>query len=201
MCGPRNGCLRRPSKATARRCTRCPSSIRKARTASRSPRIARTGSVKARGRQAFRRCKCGVLAHSGPRRRRRADECKTQPLPARARTRSAATGRRNAVTARIAARGWDRVTNMRHSVGASGAAGFWAATAVVASGLVLAAGAHFPALAYSGAQAEAQSDPVSDPYGFPNIKLCCEHKKKKSARRRHRRRRRLSDDPDTDDDR
>ena len=81
--------------------------------------------------------------------------------------------------ARTAARGWDRVTNMRHSVGASGAAGFLAAAAVVAGGLLLAAGAYAPAFAYSGSQAEAQSDPVADPYGFPNIKLCCEHKKKK----------------------
>ena len=73
---------------------------------------------------------------------------------------------------------------MRHRVGASGAASFWAVAAVVASGLILAAGGFAPASAYSGAQAEAQSDPVADPYGFPNIKLCCEHKKKKYRKRR-----------------
>jgi hypothetical protein len=61
----------------------------------------------------------------------------------------------------------------------------WAAAVVIAGGLVLAAGAYFPALAYSGSQAEAQSDPVSDPYGFPNIKLCCETKKKVRKKRRH----------------
>jgi hypothetical protein len=86
---------------------------------------------------------------------------------------------------------------MRHRVGASGAASFWAVAALVASGLSLAAGGFAPALAYSGAQAEAQSDPVSDPYGFPNIKLCCEQKKKKYRKRRHH------DDydyPDTDPD-
>lgn len=33
-----------------------------------------------------------------------------------------------------------------------------------------------PAFAYSGAQAEAQTDPVADPYSFPNIKLCCQKK-------------------------
>lgn len=30
------------------------------------------------------------------------------------------------------------------------------------------------AFAYPAAEAEAQGDPGSDPYGFPNIKLCCE---------------------------
>lgn len=82
---------------------------------------------------------------------------------------------------------------MRHKVGASGAAGFLAAAAVIASGLFWAAGGFAPAFAYSGSQAEAQSDPVADPYGFPNIKLCCEPKKKK-----HRKKRRPHDYPDYD---
>src|ERR1700682_6144862 len=30
-----------------------------------------------------------------------------------------------------------------------------------------------PALAYSAAQAEAQTEPSNDPYSFPNIELCC----------------------------
>jgi hypothetical protein len=72
---------------------------------------------------------------------------------------------------------------MRHKVGASGAACFWAAAAFIAGGLALAATAT-PALAYSGAQAEAQSDPVADPYSFPSIKLCCEKKKSHKRRRR-----------------
>jgi hypothetical protein len=46
--------------------------------------------------------------------------------------------------------------------------------------LFMAAGVSKPALAYSGAQAEAQSDP-SDPYSFPNIELCC----KKKHHRKH----------------
>ena len=37
--------------------------------------------------------------------------------------------------------------------------------------------------AYPAAQAEAQSDPGQDPYGFPNVQLCCE---KRTARRSYR---------------
>lgn len=52
------------------------------------------------------------------------------------------------------------------------------ATAVLAaSGILFAGLAGAPAYAYSGAQAEAQSDPSSDPYNFPSIQLCCKAKK------------------------
>jgi hypothetical protein len=75
---------------------------------------------------------------------------------------------------------------MRHSFRASATARVFAAAVLAAGGLFLAADSS-PVNAYSGAQAEAQMDPVSDPYGFPNIKLCCgEQKKKKKWRYRHR---------------
>ncbi|MCE9523929.1 MAG: hypothetical protein K8S25_16040 [Alphaproteobacteria bacterium] len=90
------------------------------------------------------------------------------------------------MTANAAAQVGDRVTNMQHSVGASGTVRLWAAVGAVASGLVLAAVAVAPAHAYSGAQAEAQSDPVSNAYDFPNIKLCCDKPRyKKPRRHRH----------------
>jgi hypothetical protein len=54
------------------------------------------------------------------------------------------------------------------------------AAAVLIGGAATIAGT--PARAYSGSQAEAQSDPVSDPYSFPSIKLCCEKKKKKERK-------------------
>ncbi len=71
---------------------------------------------------------------------------------------------------------------MRHSVGEKLAACLSAVALVAAAGLFWAASVK-PAAAYSGAQAEAQSDP-SDPYSFPNIELCC--KKKPTYRRRPR---------------
>src|SRR5262245_12779131 len=57
------------------------------------------------------------------------------------------------------------------------AARFAAAALVVVGGGLrwLVGGA--PVKAYTGAQAEAQMDPVWDPYGFPNIELCCHGKK------------------------
>lgn len=73
---------------------------------------------------------------------------------------------------------------MRHSFGAGAQARLLAAFAAFA-GLVMAAAGATPAFAYSGAQAEAQSDPVADPYGFPNVQLCCSAQKKK-RRYRHR---------------
>jgi hypothetical protein len=57
---------------------------------------------------------------------------------------------------------------------------------LAASGVLFAGAFSAPGQAYSGAQAEAQSDPVSDPYGFPNIQLCCGAQKKKKWRKRHR---------------
>jgi hypothetical protein len=72
-----------------------------------------------------------------------------------------------------------KVTNMRHSVGAIAKACLTAAV-IAAAGTLIAATSE-TALAYSGSQAEAQSDP----YAFPNIDLCCE--KKKPAHRPKRR--------------
>lgn len=52
--------------------------------------------------------------------------------------------------------------------------GRWATYAAVAAlCVVAAAGFADQASAYSASQAEAQSDPTTDPYTFPNIKLCC----------------------------
>ena len=66
---------------------------------------------------------------------------------------------------------------MRHRVSASVTARFFAAAAFAASGLLFASGLSSPTQAYSGSQAEAQSDPRSDPYSFPSISLCCKQKK------------------------
>lgn len=50
----------------------------------------------------------------------------------------------------------------------------WIGYAALAAACVLfAAGSADIAAAYSASQAEAQSDPTTDPYTFPNIKLCC----------------------------
>lgn len=77
------------------------------------------------------------------------------------------------------------MTNMRHKVGAKATARFFAAAALAASGILFAATLSGESQAYSGSQAEAQSDPRSaDPYSFPNIDLCC---KKKKWRKRPRR--------------
>lgn len=73
----------------------------------------------------------------------------------------------------------DRVTNMRHSFGTKIAACLSTVALAAAVGLFW-MGSSEPASAYSGAQAEAQSDP----YAFPNIELCC--KAKKTYRRRGR---------------
>jgi len=80
------------------------------------------------------------------------------------------------------------VTKMRHSFRAT-ATRFFAA-AVLGAGALYALAGNDTAQAYSGAQAEAQSDPRSaDPYSFPNIDLCCKKakKKKKPYRRGGRR--------------
>ena len=66
---------------------------------------------------------------------------------------------------------------MRHSFGTKVAACLSTVALAAAAGLFW-MGSSETASAYSGAQAEAQSDP----YAFPNIELCC--KKKKTYRRR-----------------
>lgn len=67
------------------------------------------------------------------------------------------------------------VREMRQGLKA-GAARLWAAAFIAAIGAMIATVAGSPAFAYSGAQAEAQTDPSPDPYSFPNIKLCCQKK-------------------------
>lgn len=60
----------------------------------------------------------------------------------------------------------------------AGAARLWVAAFIAAAGALFATATATPALAYSGAQAEAQTDPNADPYSFPNIQLCCKKKKR-----------------------
>lgn len=77
---------------------------------------------------------------------------------------------------------------MQHKHGAGTTARFFAAAALAASGILFALAGSAPSQAYSGAQAEAQSDPRSaDPYSFPNIDLCCKAKVKKKKKRSYRR--------------
>ena len=78
-----------------------------------------------------------------------------------------------------------KVKNMRDRFGVTGLTRLFAA-AVLAAGALFALAGSNAVQAYSGAQAEAQSDPRSvDPYSFPNIDLCCKTpKKKKKPRRR-----------------
>ncbi len=75
--------------------------------------------------------------------------------------------------------GWwlgDRVTEMRQKL-------LTRLVTLAAASLLIAGWGTAPAAAYSGAQAEAQSDP-RDPYSFPNIQLCCKPKKKAYTRPR-----------------
>jgi hypothetical protein len=73
---------------------------------------------------------------------------------------------------------------MRDRFGVTGLTRFFAA-AVLAAGMLFALAGSDASQAYSGAQAEAQSDPRSaDPYSFPNIDLCCKAKKKKKPQYR-----------------
>jgi hypothetical protein len=77
---------------------------------------------------------------------------------------------------------------MRNGFGVTGIARLFAA-AVLASGMLFALAGSKTTQAYSGAQAEAQSDPRSvDPYSFPNIDLCCKTTKKKKKKARWNRR-------------
>jgi len=70
----------------------------------------------------------------------------------------------------------------------------------MAGSVLLAAMGGASARTYSGAQAEAQSDPVADPYSFPNIQLCCKAKKYKKRKRRGHRYPPRPGDPYPDDD-
>lgn len=68
---------------------------------------------------------------------------------------------------------------MRHRLGARATARILAAAVVAAGGMLAVLAGSASVSAYSGSQAEAQSDPRSaDPYSFPNIDLCCKKKKR-----------------------
>lgn len=72
---------------------------------------------------------------------------------------------------------------MRDRLGAGATMRFLALAALTAAGTLFALAGSGPTQAYSGAQAEAQSDPrAADPYSFPNIDLCCKAKKKRYHR-------------------
>ncbi len=94
----------------------------------------------------------------------------------------------------------DKVKIMRHRLGAGPAARLLAVAIVMAGSVLLAAMGGASARTYSGAQAEAQSDPVADPYSFPNIQLCCKAKKYKKRKRRGHRYPPRPGDPYPDDD-
>jgi hypothetical protein len=79
---------------------------------------------------------------------------------------------------------------MRHSVGM-----MLSAAALMMAAVFFAASSE-TAQAYSGAQAEAQSDP----YAFPNIDLCCEKKKVHRPKRKHGDGGHGNGDSDSDDD-